>query len=148
MKSNKFAYHILHNFIPAIISIACFGFVAIKIADCFRKYMREPIANTVTIEDNERLPFPTITFCPNWFGSGLKSKELEKCGFLGDKIGEQYEQGNWIGNCSDPELLYNSMVLGFDELVSGRRIRTKDGNEITKDLSSSYKAIDSLYGLC
>ena len=144
MKANNYAYNILHNFIPALISIACFGFVAIKITDCIKKYIDEPIANTVTIEDNEGLPFPTVTICPNWFGSGTKSKELKKC----DLKGSEYEKGNWIGNCSDPELLYNSMVLGFDDLVSNRAIITKDGNETNKDKSSSYKAIDSLYGRC
>lgn len=146
MKSINFGYHILHNFIPALISLVCFGFVALKITDCVEKYSREPVTNIVTIEGNEGLPFPKITVCPSTFGSGVNNLQLSECNLTIKK----YQKGHdWIGNCTDPEQLFNDMVKDFDELVTKNyEFTTKDGNKFSKQNGAFYEPIDSLYGRC
>ena len=114
MKSINIGYHVFHNFIPALISLACFSFVAVEINDRVNKYLEEPVANSVTIEGNEGLLFPQITICPSYFGHGIQTKELQKCNLTPKK----YEEGDWIGTCADPEQLYNSMVIDFEMLIT------------------------------
>ena len=143
MKYHNFPQFLFGSLFPVTISLTCSFFVAVKIYDCISKYASEPQTNTVEMKSNDGLPYPTITICPNWFGSGLNKEHIKKCG-IGST--QDYDKGHWIGNCSDPGLLYETTVKPFDELISGVRFYTKDGIEWKNH--TIYKPIDSLYGRC
>ena len=147
MKSINIGYHVLQNFIPALISLACFSFVAVEINDRVNKYLEEPVANSVTIEGNEGFLFPQITICPSVFGHGITTKILKKCNLTP----QMYEEGNWIGTCADPEQLYNSMVMNFENLITrpeANDFTTKDGNKFRMKKEAIYEINDSLKGRC
>ena len=62
-----------------------------------------------------------------------------------------YEEGNWIGTCADPEQLYNSMVMNFENLITKpgtNDFTTKDGNKFRMKKEAIYEISDSLKGRC
>ena len=145
MKSINIGYHVLQNFIPALISLACFSFVAVEIHDRVNKYLEEPVANSVTIEGNEGLLFPQITLCPSVFGHGITTKILKKCNLTP----KMYEEGNWIGTCADPEQRYSSMVMDFKMLITKTNDFTiKNGNKFRMTKGAIYEINDSPKGRC
>ena len=149
MKSANFIYHCLYHFIPTLISIACFGYVVIKVTDCLRKFQGEPITNTVSFQDNRGLPFPVIAACPRKLAFGVQGKGAKEALKACNLTESLYNEGHWIGNCTDPEQLYNSITAGQTNLTSRIVFRTKDGQDhAIREEGLVNKPIDSFFGRC
>ena len=97
--------------------MACTTFVAVRGYKCVTKYLTEPQSNRISYRFNSGVAFPAITFCP-FDEPGFKISELDKCQLTQD---DYFTAGQWIGknnnsNCSDPKILYNTLIPKIEDL--------------------------------
>lgn len=85
----------------------------------FLEFKKGTLVSKISLEPNTKY-FPTLTICPNYqsnwpFSHNYKKDELETCNITSIN---DYIEGNFAGDCSDPKLLHESALYSSLELMA------------------------------
>ena len=106
-------------FLLSITPIACTIFVFLQTGKCILKFLDEPQVTNMRIDFNGDQPlFPTLTIChrPNeaWTNLIYNLTILKSCNISSIT---DYQMGNWVGNCSDPKLIFEKSVAKSYKMI-------------------------------
>ena len=134
-----------------IFDLAIALFVVWQSQSCILRYQSKPKATEIKISNGVGELFPEFNICPiiNEFNdTNFDSQELAKCGL--SEMAYKMDH-NWIGNCSDPQILFGKISTKIEDFVSLVTIvgRYSEENEyITPKMEHWNIKDDPRYGRC
>lgn len=147
------------NIIAKGIWLSCFFYVLYQGVNLILKYHSQPYVTNLSHENARKFGYPTITVCAgntevnncedckNIYNSTV----LGRCNISSNT--QYYLEANFVGNCSDPEQLFEESVFkaesvfpGFEPSGEFFRLTLQNGEKIQ---SSETQSIDhAIFGRC
>ena len=104
-----------------LLLLSCLGIVTWQCWRCYTKFLSMPQATQLSVVSSAGNMFPIATVCPN----AEEQNEIHNftilysCGITANQYRFQAEWSNQTnGNCSNPKLLYYSIIWKMEDLIS------------------------------